>query len=362
MSTPQVKKHTIEDVASAMGISIATVSRAFTGNGRISPKTREAVLETARQMGFSANPFAQRLAGGSVERVVPICSLYLDLGISTLKLQAIQNGFRERHIDAPLHAYGNFDPYHPVGQTTMIEKLRRQQPPAIVVHPSGLTQATFDELRCYQKEGGIVVSYDEPCDLDCDKVLYDWKESYVQTLQHLKALGHTAIGWYHPGPTGHVAQIDESCRALGEAEGSDSWLPHFQAAMEECELPLNMNWLWSGSGGEPAGAELAEIFVGLKERPTALCILNDNAVAGFIGRLWQLGLRVPEDVSVVGHDDLPMAAWFPVPITTVTGEVAQIAEAVVDLIMSRLDGKYQGPSREVILKGTVLQRQTTKAL
>jgi DNA-binding LacI/PurR family transcriptional regulator len=74
-ATPSTK-HTIEDVAQALGISIATVSRAFTGNGRISPKTRDAVLETARQMGFQANPFAQRLAGRQMERVVPIFSLY----------------------------------------------------------------------------------------------------------------------------------------------------------------------------------------------------------------------------------------------------------------------------------------------
>jgi DNA-binding LacI/PurR family transcriptional regulator len=297
-----------------------------------------------------------------LERVVPIFSLYFDLGVSTMKLQAIQSGFREAHIDAPLHAYGNFDPYHPVGQTTLMERLRRHQPPAIVVHPSGLTPPTLDELRRYQDEGGIVVSYDEPCDLDCDKVLYDWEDSYWQALRHLKELGHTGIGWYHPGPTGHVAQIDESCRVLGEPEGSDSWLPHFRTAMDQCGLALRPEWLWSGSGGEPGGAQLAEIFHGLSERPTALCIVGDYTVAGFIGRLWQLGVHVPDEVSVVGHDDLPIAPWFPVPLTTLTSGVPQIAGAVVELVMSRIDGRYSGPAREVKINSELVQRQSAVAL
>lgn len=355
-------KHTIEDVAQALGISIATVSRAFTGNGRISPATRDRVLETARQMGFKANPFAQRLAGGQMDRVVPIFSLYLDLGVSTMKLQAIQSSFREVHIDAPLHAYGNFDPYHPVGQTTLMEKLRRHHPPAVVVHPSGLTPPTLDELRRYQDAGGVVVSYDEPCDLECDKVLYDWEDSYLKALRHLKELGHSAIGWYHPGPVGQVAQIDESCRALGEAEGCDSWLPHFRAAMQQCGLALRQEWLWSGSGGEPGGAQLAEIFHALPERPTALCIIGDYAAAGFIGRLWQMGLHVPDEVSVIGHDDLPIAPWFPVPITTMTSGVPQIASAVVELTMSRIDGSYSGTAREVRINSELAQRQSAAAL
>jgi DNA-binding LacI/PurR family transcriptional regulator len=162
MEASSGKKQTIEDVAQAMGVSIATVSRAFTGNGRISPQTREAVLETARRMGFQANPAAQRLATGRTDRLVPLFSLYLDLGAGTMKLQALQRGLRQRGYDAPLHAYGNFDPYHPVAQTALVENLTRHRPPAIICHASGFEQGTLDELRRYQGEGGIVVAYDQP--------------------------------------------------------------------------------------------------------------------------------------------------------------------------------------------------------
>jgi DNA-binding LacI/PurR family transcriptional regulator len=348
------KKQTIEDVAREMGISIATVSRAFTGNGRISPLTREAVLETARRMGFQANPAAQRLATGRTDRLVPLFSLYLDLGSGTMKLQALQRGY-----DAPLHAYGNFDPYHPVAQTSLVENLTRHRPPAIICHASGFEQGTLNELRRYQNEGGIVITYDQPVDLDCDKVLYDWKDYYVKALRHLKELGHRDIGWYHPGPIGTVAQLDDTCRALDEPAGSDSWLPHFRDAMNECGLSLQPEWLWSGYGNEPGGAQLAERVLRLQKRPTALCIVNDRAAAGFIGAAWRAGLRVPQEVSVVGHDDLEMAAWFPIPITTVSSNIGTIAEQVVELTTSRIEGRYQGPPREVVVSGQLLHRDTT---
>jgi DNA-binding LacI/PurR family transcriptional regulator len=211
------------------------------------------VLETARRMGFQANPHAQRLATGRDERTVPIFSLYLDLGSSTQKLQALQAELHKRGYDAPLHAYGNFDPYHPVQQTALMEKLRRHQPPAIVCHASGLLPETVEELRRYQDEGGVVVTYDHVLDLECDRVIYDWTHSYVQALEHLKSLGHQDVGWYHPGPSGRVAQIDEVCRELGEPSGSDSWWPHFRAAMESAISRCAR----SGSGAEAAasGAE-----------------------------------------------------------------------------------------------------------
>jgi DNA-binding LacI/PurR family transcriptional regulator len=247
-------------------------------------------------MGFQANPHAQRLATGRVERTVPIFSLYLDLGSSTQKLQALQCELQKRGYDAPLHAYGNFDPYHPVEQVGLMAKLCCQRPPAIVCHP---------------------------------------------------------------GPSGHVAQIDEICRELGEPAGSDSWWPHFRAAMEECELPIRSEWLWSGSGRERGGALLGEIFLALPEHPSGLVIIDDHSVAGFIGALWKKQLQVPQEVSVIGHDDSDLAEYFPVPITTISGSIQSTATAVVDLVVSRLERSYSGPPREVVVQKDLICRAST---
>jgi LacI family transcriptional regulator len=310
-------------------------------------------------MGFQANPHAQRLATGRLDRTVPIFSLYLDLGSGTRKLQALQRELQKRGYDAPLHAYGNFDPYHPVEQAKLMAKLCSQRPPAIVCHASGLEPETVEELRRYQAEGGIVVTYDHALDLDCDRVIFDWQGCYAQALRHLKELGHRDIGWHHPGPASRVAQIDDNCRELGEPPGSDSWLPHFRDAMTECELPLRDEWLWSGMGDEPAGAMLGELYGALPHRPTALVIVNDRAVAGFIGALWRQKIGVPHDVSVVGHDNSDLAVYFPIPMTSISSGVEETAEAVVELAASRLEGAYSGPSREVIVRKNLICRATT---
>jgi DNA-binding LacI/PurR family transcriptional regulator len=97
---------------------------------------------------------------------------------------------------------------------------------------------------------------------------------------------------------------------------------------------------------------LGEIYLALPERPSGLVIINDHSAAAFIGALWKQQVRVPEEVSVVGHDDSELARCFPIPITSISGSIQATASAVVDLVTSRLEGRYSGPPREVVVRKT----------
>jgi DNA-binding LacI/PurR family transcriptional regulator len=93
-------------------------------------------------------------------------------------------------------------------------------------------------------------------------------------------------------------------------------------------------------------------------RPTGLCIVNDRAAQAFIVGAEELGLRVPEDVSVVGQDDLPPARFGRVPLTTVTHPVAAIADLMLALLRQRLAG-YDGPPRREVVRGELVARSST---
>ena len=114
---------------------------------------------------------------------------------------------------------------------------------------------------------------------------------------------------------------------------------------------------------EERGWLMGESFVQQKVRPTAVCIPDDNVAAGFISAVQNLGLRVPDDVSVVGQDDMPIAAFAcAVPLTTVSQPADAIAQQCVAFIDSRLKGEYTGESRRSILCGELIVRKSTKAI
>ena len=117
-------------------------------------------------------------------------------------------------------------------------------------------------------------------------------------------------------------------------------------------------WFFRNSNYERGGAEMAARFLRMEERPTALCIVNDYAALAFTVEIMAAGLRVPEDVSLVSHDNQPIARYSPVPLTSMTHPADRIADAVVELLLERLEGRVPAgaPPRTVKLGGELVER------
>jgi DNA-binding LacI/PurR family transcriptional regulator len=104
---------------------------------------------------------------------------------------------------------------------------------------------------------------------------------------------------------------------------------------------------------------MASYFLSLKNKPTAVCIVNDYAALAFISEVQRAGVRVPDDVSVVGHDDRPIARYCNVPLTSVSHPVAEIAENVVNVLLDRLNGDCDAPYRTVTVRGGLVIRESS---
>lgn len=333
---------TLEDLAREIGVSRSLVSIAFTGNGRIAPQTRERILQSAQEMGFSPNPHARRLASGRCQNTIGLFSLGLDFGVVTHKIKIIQGLLMDKGFDVPLYAYGAYRPSEVRRQAELMGTLRRQQPRAIICATRALEADALKELEQYRSEGGIVVCYDYCVPLDCDQVIFDREDNTYQTAKHLLELGHRHLGLYMGGATTPSGERKDGLdRALGEAG-----------------LQPNPQWMFNGETDEEGGILLAQQFLALQERPTGLCIVNDRAALSFINEVRRAGVRVPEDVSVVCHDDQPAARYSAVPLTTNTHPVQEIAAAVAALLCSRLDGSYSGTARQHIVRGALVVRDS----
>jgi DNA-binding LacI/PurR family transcriptional regulator len=138
----------------------------------------------------------------------------------------------------------------------------------------------------------------------------------------------------------------------------------WERALREAGLEPREEWCFSGGewqDHEACGVALARRFLALPvgDRPSAACIVNDEAAQSFIVEAARGGLRVPEDFSVAGQDDMPIARLGAVPLTTVPQPVEAIARRVVEMLCSRLDGSYGGPPRRDVLRGELRVRQSS---
>ena len=348
----QKKRVTIGDVARAAGISKSTASRALNSKGSMTPQTRATVRRVARRLGFEANAHAQFLANGPSDNTIGFFSPELDLSVGTRKMQDIQHLLGERGYVVPIHAYGYRQPYALFNQARLLADLRRQRPRALVCNNSNLRDAAArDELLRYCDEGGLAVCYDWPLEVPCDMVVFDREDATYCATRHLLELGHRRLGFF--------------INATYGPEGPDGTRPHragFLRALRQWNVEAREEWLFPVTTFmqvEKGGVELAAQFLALKERPTAMCVVNDAAALTFIGEVTRAGLRVPHDVSVIGHDNTVMARHGPQLLSSVSHPVLPLAHCVVEMLDSRLSGRYDGAPRQEVLRGELITRDST---
>lgn len=343
---------TIHDVAGVLGMHKSTVSLALSGKGNVSVQTRARVLAAAQELGYEPNPFAQRLAHGYRNPSVAIFSGLLDIGMATEKILRIQKEMSARSFDAPLYTCPDSSREGISLQAAQLKHLCRQRPRAIICAAYMLGPDVFHELAAYQNAGGIVVSYDVPAPLACDQVIFDREDNAYQAARHLLRHGHRriGIGMSNTAPwLSAPADFPQSFRLRG-----------FQRALAEYGASDRPDWRFENPTYEPGGAEMAQQFLRLAERPTGLCIVNDYAALAFMVEVMRAGVRVPQDVSIVGHDDQPIARYCPVPLTSVSQPSEKIAQAVVDLLLARLAGSDE-PPQTVIIRGELASRESVAA-
>lgn len=349
--SPLKRTPTIHDVAAALGMHKSTVSLGLSGKGNVSKKTSERIQNMAREMGYQPNPLAQRLATNSGNNLVSLCAGTLDVGITTEKILLIQKALAAQGYEVPIYTLSGGEGANVKSQQTQIRALCRPQPRAIICSVHSFSPEIYDELRLYQEDGGLVVTYDMPVPLPCDQVIFDREDNAYQAAYYLLERGHTKLG----------LALSSLHRVNGEINvAQNARLGGFARALEDFGLKLRPNWLFEVDNYESGGASLAQQFLQLDERPTGICIVNDYIALAFMSQILRAGVRVPEDLSVIGHDNQPVAAFCPVPLTSVNHPTKAIAAKVAHMLVERLNGLDE-PTRTIHLRGEVIERASVGA-
>lgn len=306
---------TISDVAKEVGVATSTVSRALTQPGRVSEEMRLRVLAVSTELGYHANPQARSLTSGrtqSVALLVPdITNPYFFDLIRGMQAQAKAYGYRHLLVDTEESA--------DVEATTLAELPLSVD--GIVVAASRLSDEELSTLG--QRVPLVAVNREIP---GMSSVIINTPDGIVQAIDHLVSLGHQSIA-YLGGP-------------VTSWSSRERWLSLEKAAQK---LGVDVQRLGPFAPTMHAGAAAAESAV--HHDVTACIFFNDILAIGALKRFAERGIRVPQDMSVVGCDDVFGADFCSPPLTTLTAPIERAGRVATDMLIAIL--RQGGPGHNV---------------
>jgi DNA-binding LacI/PurR family transcriptional regulator len=331
----------IDDVARLARVSTATVSRALRGLPTVSESTRARVLAAAEQLGYTASPSASRLAGGKTGSVAVVVPQITRWFFSTV-VEAAEATLRRAGYDLLLYNLGDRERNRQqLLQTANLQK--RVDALMLVSTPLGPADlATIVQLRL----PGVTVSSGAPVP-NWPSVRIDDVSAARTATAHLLALGHRRIAHLAGDGFAELAFTTHLDRRRGYRHA-------LLAAGVPADPQLDVEAPFTVTGGSQATAELLRRGA----PPTAIFAACDEMAMGAMSTLRAAGLRVPQDVSVIGLDDHDLAAV--VGLTTVAQSAARHGHLAAGLLLDPLNGRPRNtPAASIILPTRLVVREST---
>lgn len=332
------EKTTIIDVAAEAGVSFGTVSRVINNDVHVAPETRERVQETMRRLNFVANRQARSLAGGKTHT---IGMLVPDLGTGYI-------GEIIRGIDAELGVSG----YDLMLYTTHRAAAKEASYVANLVQDmvDGLVlvlpRNPVDYIATLEKRKFPFVLVDhQGTGEDCPAVgATNWQGAYNAT-DYLIRLGHRRIGFI----TGWL----DLGAALDRLDG-------YKTALRTHHLPVENDLIYEGTFAQLDGYTGALKFLDLVEPPTAIFASNDVMAMAAMDAVRERGLRAPEDISIIGFDDIPQASLVRPALTTIRQPLEQMGRVATQMLMEILQNPDRRPKRIELPTEIIIRDSTAK--
>ncbi len=305
---------TIRDVSRLAKVSTATVSRVLNGSRPVSAERRDAVMAAVAQLDFRPNAFARSLATNRAHGIGVVVS-----EVSSAVYGGIVQGIESVIEDHDMHMLVSSGHHQAAIERRAYDFLRQRRCDALILQLDG---ATDDEVVAFATTDVPVVVVGRSVPALPDRCVYldNVSGGYLAT-RHLIERGHRAIA--------HVAGL------AGVADASDR-LSGYRRALAEAGIAYDPALVADGDFMEDAGQRAMERLLGRGRAFTAVFAANDQSAAGALRALREAGLRVPDDVSVVGYDDTLLARYLVPSLTTVRQPLQEMGQAAAWLALDRL--------------------------
>jgi DNA-binding LacI/PurR family transcriptional regulator len=312
-----------QDVAELAGVSRTTVS--FVLNDvpgvKISEETRKRVLQAARELNYYPTAAARSLASGKTKRI----GLVLGEGRTRLSADAFLPAFLQG-VTSFLHQQGYLlilQMSEDVPSHEAYMRLIREQQVDGLILSGPRTDDPLLETLAEDDFPLILHGRLSSCAIPCVDV--DNQASACQAVTHLIGLGHRRIGFISNAPLSHA---EAQARYAG-----------YRQALREHDLSLHEELIRTASFLPETGQKAARELLALRERPTAVFAASDVVAIGVMSAIQSAGLAIPDDVAVVGFDDIFLAAHTQPPLTTVRVPAYGLGWTAADLLISLVEGE-----------------------
>lgn len=328
------KKPTLGMVAELAGVSPSTVSRILNGTAKVSPNKMAAVSEAIDMLQFRPDPAARSLAGGRTMSV-GVLTQFIDSPYYGEALRGMEDVLRQ-HQYVPLFTSGH---WNEVEERERLTLLQERKVDGIIVLTGRVSDQTLLDIA---QDLPIVVIGRKLQGPQVFSIDIDNFEGSRMATRHLISLGHRSIG-YVSGPMDHKDAIER--------------LEGYKRELQEKQLPFDPALVVEGDFQESGGFRAMNRLLQSGKIFSAVIAANDQMAYGIRLALSNAGFRVPDDISLVGFDDLPHSAFTVPPLTTVKQSVYEIGVLAANAMLQMLNKEAPAP---VSISAKLVARESTR--
>jgi DNA-binding LacI/PurR family transcriptional regulator len=338
---------TIRDVAKLAGVAVSTASLALNDKERVSEATRKKVIEAARKLNYYPSSIAKRFALNKTHTIAlcafiagdrPLGGFYMPV------IQGVMDVVNANNYSFQLDIKGEYQ-----NSSTKSEVLSRFAKYRLV---DGLIILSYwplqvkEILDLEQMNFPYIVVDGHIPGMETNCVEMDNFGGAVKVVEYLIHLGHRRIGFII-GPPDQQSSVER--------------IKGFQKALRKNGIDYDKGLIYGGDFHKKSGYQGMKYLLNLPSSPSAVFVANDNMALTAIKAIKEKGLKIPEDISIVGFDDIEAASQIDPPLTTVRQPLYKMGEEAAKLLFKLLNNKESKPQK-IILDTELVVRESCKAL
>lgn len=327
----------IKDVAREAGVSINTVSRALNDKPDIRSETKEKVLEAAVRLGYRPNRLAKGLRSNKSGTIGVIVTDVANPFFGAL-VKGVERAARDH--DYSIILQDTDEDYEQ--EEEAIQVMLAEQVDGLLITPVQTRKQTIEKLAKVDFPFVLLSRYFD--DLETDYVVPDDFQGGFVATEHLLQQGHTKIAIVN-GPL-HISSAKE--RFQGSVE-----------AFKHYGITLDQALVRTGALTVEEGYSLTHSLLKRQPRPTAIVAYSDFVAFGIMRAIHEAGLSIPEDVAVVGFDDVEFASCLNVPLTTVKSPTEKLSRQAIEILAARTSGRNPQANQGIKLAVELIAREST---
>jgi LacI family transcriptional regulator len=326
----------IHTVAQLANVSIATVSRTINHNASVNPKMANRVWEVIRELNYLPNTQARALVSGRSRLLGLIVS-----EITNPFFPELIQGFEDVAVEHGYEILIGSTNYDPERMKSCIRRMVERKAEGVAVMTFGIEEPLLDQLA--DRKIPLVFVDVGPERPGISLLRVDYHHGIRQGVQHLAALGHRDIAFV----TGPLS-----------LHSAHSRLAAFQRAMQECGIVVDTRWIVEGDHTMEGGIAAAEKLLTGARLPTAVMCSNDMTAIGVLHKAYRAGLRVPDDLSIIGFDNIHITQMTIPPLTTIQMSCFDLAREAVMALRAHVE-QTPAPKRDYPIETQLVVRETT---